>query len=245
MNYSNPDLIEVLAQRYVLGTMSYRARRRFAQILEQHAGAQERVDAWEERLQPLLTSLDPVKPSQLVWHRIARELNQQSVLKPQSSVSLVGGFKAAAIAVLTITLGVTSLGWWQASNKAPETIIEMVEILKPEAATIAVLGNAETSFWVARIYHQSARLDLSAQNTVEANADKDYELWAIQDDGTPVSLGLLPKTGKISIALGASALAAISRSALLAVSLEPLGGSPQPVPTGPVLYSGTLFMAQG
>lgn len=245
MNYSNPVLIETLAQRYVLGIMSYRARRRFSQILEQYPEARESVIAWEERLQPLLISLDPVKPSELVWQRISKELNQQPVIKQQNSASLMGGFKAAAIAMLTITLGVTSLGWWQASNQIPETIIETVEIVRPEPAAVAVLGNAESSFWVARIYHQSARLDLSTQGTVEIKADKDYELWAIQDDGTPVSLGLLPKTGKISIALNATALAAISRSELLAVSLEPLGGSPQPVPTGPVLFSGELFLAQG
>jgi anti-sigma-K factor RskA len=84
-----------------------------------------------------------------------------------------------------------------------------------------------------------------AQDKVAVIDDKDYQLWAIRDDGTPVSLGLLPKAGKISIALDLPALAAISRSELLAVSLEPLGGSPKPLSTGPVLYSGTLFVPQG
>jgi hypothetical protein len=83
-----------------------------------------------------------------------RELGQQSLSIPQKPSSLLAGSKAAVMAVLTITIGVTSMGWWQASNQAPETIIETVEVevVKPESAAVAILGNAENSFWAARIY---------------------------------------------------------------------------------------------
>ncbi len=246
MNYSKPELIEALAQRYVLGTMGSRARRRFADILHLSPLARERVQAWEERLQPLLLSLDPVQPSELVWQRIAREISPAVDSKAEASLQKKWGFlNVAAVAMLALTISITSLGWWQAANQPAETIIETVVVTQPEAAAVSVLANAEGSFWVTRIYPKSARLDVEVQSIATAQPDKDFELWTIQDDGKPVSLGLLPKSGRKTIQLDSLALAAISRSQLLAVSLEPLGGSPEAVPTGPVLYSGALFMPQG
>ena len=66
MNYLREEVLEGLAQRYVVGTMSYRARRRFAQVLYDEPTARDKVLAWEERLSPLALSMDPVHPSQLL-----------------------------------------------------------------------------------------------------------------------------------------------------------------------------------
>ncbi|MEX0708146.1 MAG: anti-sigma factor [Woeseia sp.] len=64
---------------------------------------------------------------------------------------------------------------------------------------------------------------------------------ALTDAGVPVSLGLLPQSGARTLSLDDAALNALATSSTLAVSLEPLGGSPQPVPTGPVLYTAALL----
>ena len=54
---------------------------------------------------------------------------------------------------------------------------------------------------------------------------------------TPRSLGLLDPLQEISLPIG-SELA--TPNAALAVSLEPAGGSPSGLPTGPVLFQGHL-----
>ncbi|HAN29081.1 MAG TPA: anti-sigma factor, partial [Haliea salexigens] len=64
---------------------------------------------------------------------------------------------------------------------------------------------------------------------------------ALTDAGVPVSLGLLPQSGSLTISLGSAERAALERSSTLAVSLEPPGGSPKAVPTGPVLYTAPLL----
>lgn len=66
-----------------------------------------------------------------------------------------------------------------------------------------------------------------------AGAANDYQLWAIGADGVPRSLGLLRgDTQRLE--------ARLERGITLAVSLEPLGGSPGVLPTGPVLASAVL-----
>ncbi len=58
-------------------------------------------------------------------------------------------------------------------------------------------------------------------------------------EGAPISLGLVPEDGG-RLVLDRSLRDQLSAGALIAVSLEPAGGSPTGVATGPVVLSGTL-----
>lgn len=72
-----------------------------------------------------------------------------------------------------------------------------------------------------------------------APAGKDAQLWIIRD-GVPHAIGLLARTGATRLPLPATERALLRTDAVLAVSIEPLGGSPKPTPTGPVVASGAL-----
>ncbi len=67
------------------------------------------------------------------------------------------------------------------------------------------------------------------------------ELWVLRDDGVPVSLGLLPQAGDRVHSLADTTVDALRRGSVLAVSLEPVGGSPEAAPTGPVLFTAALL----
>ncbi len=69
---------------------------------------------------------------------------------------------------------------------------------------------------------------------------KSFELWAVPGAGAPMSLGLLSGDRVTVLDLGGAARARLVPGALLAVSIEPAGGSPTGAPTGPVVYTGRL-----
>ncbi|WP_425497534.1 anti-sigma factor [Hoeflea ulvae] len=68
---------------------------------------------------------------------------------------------------------------------------------------------------------------------------KSLELWLVPGEGAAVSLGLVPADGG-RLVLDQDLVRQISDGALLAVSVEPLGGSPTGTATGPVVLSGSL-----
>ena len=73
MKSANRELLDRLAAEYVLGTLRYRARRRFERwLLSPQVGAL--VKAWEERLAGLEPQLAPVTPPATVWHGIEDKL---------------------------------------------------------------------------------------------------------------------------------------------------------------------------
>jgi anti-sigma-K factor RskA len=72
----------------------------------------------------------------------------------------------------------------------------------------------------------------------EAPAGRSLELWHVPEGEAPRSLGLIePGTEAQTIRDAASGPLA----GILAVSVEPEGGSPSGAPTGPVIYSGRLI----
>ncbi|WP_404365564.1 anti-sigma factor domain-containing protein [Sphingomonas sp. MMS24-J45] len=71
-------------------------------------------------------------------------------------------------------------------------------------------------------------------------ADRSAELWVIPADGTPHSLGVLRERGSTALTLSPENRARIAAGAVLAVTVEPIGGSPTGLPTGPVVAKGAL-----
>lgn len=239
MKVENPELIELLAQRFVLGTQRGAARQRFAALAKERPGIRRAIEYWEARLAPLAWELEPVKPSELVWQRICRELGIGRAPSGSMSASNRWAAVAAMFAVIAI---VTAGGWWRAASRLPETVTQTIIERVPEAVSVAVVSNGEgEALWLTRIAPASRELTVRVVNDVEQRPVNDYELWALTDAGVPVSLGLLPQSGRATAPLDDAAIAALATSSTLAVSLEPPGGSPEATPTGPVLYTAALL----
>jgi len=76
-----------------------------------------------------------------------------------------------------------------------------------------------------------------------APAGKSAQLWMIGDDKVPRPMGLLASTGPSKMTLPMEKRAKLNDGVMLAVSVEPMGGSPTGLPTGPVVASGKLSEA--
>jgi anti-sigma-K factor RskA len=68
--------------------------------------------------------------------------------------------------------------------------------------------------------------------------DKSYELWAVEPGKAPESLGVIEE------ASFSHDLSQAPDNLVLAISLEPKGGSPTGVATGPIVFSGPLVPAE-
>ena len=93
---------------------------------------------------------------------------------------------------------------------------------------------------VASATRGSRTLIIKAIATVDVAPDRSLELWALPEGQNPQPLGLVPATGVGRLTLGGPAEAVLANTRALAVSLEPAGGSPTGLPTGPVLYTGAV-----
>src|SRR5690606_26263636 len=87
----------------------------------------------------------------------------------------------------------------------------------------------------------------AAQHTIDLShvageraADKDFELWMIEGKNPPVSMGVIPAGSVAHVSVPPAAREKLAQGAVLAVSLEPAGGSPTGQPTGPVVAAGDL-----
>lgn len=99
-----------------------------------------------------------------------------------------------------------------------------VDLTAPEAGlTIAVGADDDT----LRLINLSG----------EPAAGRSFEMWLIDGDAAPVSLGLLPESGRIDLPRPPGLVEGV----LIAVSDEPAGGSPTGAPTGTVLAAAPLF----
>jgi len=230
MNYLEPERLDALAAQYVLGTLSRAARERLARLARGNESVAAALRAWETRLLPLAESLPPVAPPERVWPAILDRIQGQresgsiwANLGLWRGLTLAGFATAMALVVVLLTPG-------------PETPIEtLVVVLAGQDARPALLVSADRS---------GRTLMVKAIAPVQPAGDRVLQLWALPAQGSPRSLGLIPATGAASdvvrLDLPASAGLALQNIPALAVSLEPEGGSPTGLPTGPVLYSGPI-----
>ncbi|MGH8286219.1 MAG: anti-sigma factor [Steroidobacteraceae bacterium] len=222
MKLQNPEVIDALAAEYVIGTLRGPARRRFDRYRAREWHIERRVSAWEDRLMPLAYTLAPVTPSPQVWLAIERRIAAES----PPARRLVSRRSPRALAAVVATCAVLAGGFllWRAG-------------FAPGLEPIATIAAADARpIWQIEIDAAFTRLRVVNIGAAPEEPGRAFELWALPDEGAPVSLGLLPVSGRLERSLDPDQARALRAAPRVAVSLEPAGGSPTGAPTGPVLF---------
>ena len=230
----DPRRDEVIAGEYVLGVLSAEDRRKVEARLAKDRQFAAMVKRWAENLATFNDDYEalqlPPRVRRPVEHRILGTAPCDAVL----TGTVVGGFwhslalwRALAFASLAVAAG---LAFWVSALIAPRPVTNgrLVADLTGEGAAINL---------VARYDDASGALHVTPI-AGGRNKEKSLELWLTQQGRAPVSLGVLPQTGEGALAVPAEMRGRLLQGAVLAVSVEPFGGSPTGNATGPVIASG-------
>ena len=232
-----PDLT---AAELALGLLDGEGRAVAERRRAEDPGFAAEVEEWSWRLARIAEDeVQERAPPAYVWQAVQREL----AFRPDREVvrlhrrlvawrGLAAGASAVA-AVLALAL------WLRPPTVTAPRPLPLEAALVPASLLSASLSTGATGpiAFIALLDPQRGELVLTPAR-VTARADKVPELWSIPEGGRPVVLGLGQFGAPVRLKLGADA--PTSRTATLAVSLEPLGGSPTGQPTGPVIASGKL-----
>jgi anti-sigma-K factor RskA len=148
---------------------------------------------------------------------------------------------SAIAALLAIYIGVEQFapGIIPLSRQSPTAVASQA---KPSAARlVAVLQQEPTApAFLLTVELQSRTLTVR-RLTAAPDADRSYELWLTPNkSASPHSLGLVGTDEFTTRPIPADFDAGALRAASYAISLEPAGGSTKGVPTGPILFTGTM-----
>jgi anti-sigma-K factor RskA len=114
-------------------------------------------------------------------------------------------------------------------------------VAQQKPAEMALVSDAKGQpLWLISVHPEDRRIDMKAVTANPPPAGKSYELWMLPDNGNPVPMGLMNETGTASESVSAELLAHLATAKGLAISVEPQGGSPTGLPTGPVVYTAAL-----
>ena len=215
------DEDDVLAAELALGLEAGSAVR--VRMTSDSAFAQ-RVTWWEQQLAGLATDLGQ-DPADDLWPRIAAALPQNDNGRGVLRWKVFSGAMAAVALVALVMVA-----------QRPQIILPP----PPGAPAVATLSGEKGSALAISYDTASRRLTVAP---VKLDPGKgDAELWVIPVGAEkPVSLGVIDARKASSHQLNPSQARLVAPGATFAISLEPMGGSPTGMTTGPIVASGKLI----
>jgi len=240
MKLSSNELREKLAAEYVLGTMPARTRRRFVALLRQSPALRRAVADWESRLAPLADPLPAIDPPPRVWSAIEnriRGVTGSGALGGRTGAGFWGSLAfwrfsslSAGLVALALLVFVTLPGP-QAPQSVPGRMVVVMNDLQTRQP-------AMTASWDAgKAGERIVRLRVIGH--AEMAPGTAWEMWMLPGKGRkPVSLGLITTHETQTMVVPAAIAVQLDAAEGLAMSVEPAGGSPTGLPTGPILYAG-------
>lgn len=224
-----PDERDQLIAEYVLGVLSTEERAQIESLATRDANVRRAIAAWQSHFACWFDRLPEASPSAHVWQAIETQL-----------------FPASGPPLRERDVWWRSLGFWRWTSAALAACLlaSVITLVRPPPAAppamlARLLQNDGITLFAATVQPGgSTVLFVPTRNT--AWQDRSAQVWLIGSDGTPRSLGLLPANAAAALAVPSGLVGAFTDGAVLAVSLEPLNGSPTGLPTGPIIAQGKI-----
>ena len=204
---------DALAAEYVLGVLDLTERAEAQARTKRDPGFAARVAEWEGRLADLNDGFDPVPAPDLLPKIEARLFPKTPARKKRFGLNfgwLSGALVAGVLALATITM-----------------------LAPPRPELVATLATADSRLAYA-VTHFGETLQVTRVAGVPAVRGQVHELWIIAPDTAPLSLGLLEDKPLVVT------YPTPPEGYVFAITIEPEGGAPGGIPTGPVILTATV-----
>lgn len=194
-----------------------------------------KVEAWSQRLAPFADPLPGWAPPRALKARILAHLFGEQGPAP-SRQGLWGSlsFWRGAAAAFAASTAVAVMLLVTPGDEGPSPDTGLYAALQADTSSPALL---------VRFDPQTRRIQIAGLLSAASAEPVQPELWVIAPGAPPRSLGLIASVdGALAdgLQVDEAAGAAIASGAVLAISLEPPGGSPTGAPTGPVIAAGEV-----
>jgi len=226
---------------YVLGLLDADARAAVAREIAGNEDAAAAVALWQRHLTPLAVEIVDEAPPAHVWHAIRRRLAlgtspSRTPERAWDSVALWRwlGLGATAVAACLLVLTIT--------RPVPPPAV-VVPAADATLMVASIRGDDGVAGWTATMDIDRSELLVVPASPAALASDRNTQLWLIPAGGAPVSVGVFPANDPKRFHLDKAMLDRLGPTAVLAVSVEPVGGSPTGQPTGPVIGKGAIRAA--
>jgi anti-sigma-K factor RskA len=237
---TDDDEIDGLAAEYVLGSLEPAERKEVASRRKIDAALDEAINAWEARLGPLSDLLPGIAPPSQLFLAIEKQLHEpqgqwtgtRARVRPWrwSAVSAGGCALAACLAIITV---------WFSPNSSASPARLMAELQR--SANPANGTNPTVPLGFVVYFDLRASTMVVSPFAVPPGSRRDYQLWLVPGESAPpISLGVISLAEPTTSPWLATYPPYNLVHATLTVSLEPAGGAPKGIPTGPTVFVGTL-----
>lgn len=241
----DPD-IEGLAAEYVLGSLTNAEREEVDSRRKSDIALDAAVLAWQRRLAPLSELTPEVEPRADAFASILARISQVPRSEPRSAdihilyrnarrwrrVATGASLLAACLALVA--------GWFfYLQNAAPTALV--AELYRASANTTA--DEIMRPSFVVTVDLKGCTVSVRPV-TARLRAGQTYQLWAVRHGtSAPSPLGLIARAETTTLACPAGFPAAEFANAMMAVSLEPEGGSTTGAPSSAFMFVGKLVAA--
>lgn len=219
------DNDDALASGLVLRTLERAEQATAERRIAAEPAFAARVAAWEERLAPLAEVASERPPPAELWSRIDLATSPAALRARPVAMSDSGWFPSAWL-------------WAVGAGVAAAAAVLLLFVQLSGGPWTGVNPNQAGAQWAMTV-ERGRTLEVRASDPaiVAANAGRAFELWVIVGNSAPRSLGVFdPNGGRVTLPDVPGDVVPT-----LAISVEPPGGSPTGLPTGPVIFTGQLL----
>jgi anti-sigma-K factor RskA len=230
----NPDHIpdgsddDALAAEYVLGVLDVGERDTVTARIDSDAVFAALVEAWTAHFTAFNDEFQPVTPPVASKEALKSRLFADEMQPTHwwNSLAIWRGVALASLVALVIV--VTSVTQQPGEVGQPQTYVSSLQSDGSDARFVVIYTADAQHLSVTRL-------------AGDLPANSEFELWLIEGGNPPQSLGVIA-SGDATTNIQTTLAQKMDAGVILAVSIEPLGGSTAQGPSGPVVAAGAVFV---